>query len=338
MSKEDKSEEIKPKKMKDKEKKKKKVKPGRIVLIILLIVILAGAAFTVLQMKNGAGGGPKGPEGMTEESEKETIFAVTVTEAAKGEIQDFLEVNGDVIPDSSVDLYPDNSGKLSKLYFSLGDYVRKDEVIAEVDPSRPGMSFTANPVKAAISGTITRLPFDIGATVGPQTPIATIGRLNRLQVRTFIPERFISKIRMGMKANLSFESYPSAEFPAVVTEINPVVDEVSRTLEIKMDLVKRDDRIKAGMYAKISLVTEEKSDTVRIPTDCIISRFGETFVFVLDGEDRVAKRLVTPGIQISGVSEISAGLQAGEKVVFQGQTLLDDQAPVKVVRTVQPLQ
>ena len=322
--------------MSKKEKKKRDKKPGRIVLIILLLAILAAGAFTVLSMKNN--GGPKGSPGQDGmEEDKETIFAVTVTEAVSGEIKDLLEVNGDVIPDSSVDLYPDNSGKLSRLYVELGDYVRKGQVIAEVDPSRPGMSYTANPVKAEISGTITRLPFDLGATVGPQSPVATVGRLHNLQVRTYIPERFISKIRMGMKANLTFESYPGEVFPGVVTEVNPVVDEVSRTLEIKMDLVDRDSRIKAGMYAKISLITEEKEDIVRIPSDCIISRFGETFVFVMDGEDRVARRLVTPGIQISGVSEIAEGLKAGERVIYQGQTLLDDQAPVKVVRTMQPL-
>ncbi|OQY31973.1 MAG: hypothetical protein B6241_12570 [Spirochaetaceae bacterium 4572_59] len=309
---------------------------GRIVLIILLLAIVAAGAFTVINMKNGSG--PKDSStGQGINNKKETVFAVTVTEALNGKIKDLLELNGGVIPDSSVDLYPDNSGKLSKLYVELGDYVRKDQLIAEVDPSRPGMSYTANPVKAEISGTITRLPFDIGATVGPQTPIATVGRLHKLQVRTYIPERFISRIRMGMKANLTFESYPGEVFPAVVTEVNPVVDEVSRTLEIKMDLVEKNSRIKAGMYAKISLITEEKDHIVRIPTDCIISRFGDSFVFVMDGENKVIKRIITTGIQINGISEIAKGLEAGEKVVYQGQTLLDDQAPVKVVRTIQPL-
>jgi membrane fusion protein (multidrug efflux system) len=141
---------------------------------------------------------------------------------------------------------------------------------------------------------------------------------------------------MGMKAQLAFESYPGEIFEAVVMELSPIVDEVSRTMEIKMDIVKRDKRIKAGMYAKISLITEVKNDIVRIPSDCIMSRFGETFVFVLDGE-KVSKRLISEGIRIDGVSEIRMGLSAGETIIFQGQTLLDDMAPVKVVRSVQPL-
>ena len=314
------------------EKKKNK---GRIILIILLILIVAAAVVTVLlsRGKDGPGRGKPGAE-----SETETVFAVTVTKAAAGQIKDLLEVNGDVIPDSSVDLYADNSGKLARLYVELGDYVRKNQVIAEVDPSKPGMSYTANPVKAEISGTVTSLPFDIGDTVSTQVPIATVGRLQHLQVRTFIPERFIARISLGMKANLAFEAYPGEEFMAEVSELSPVVDELSRTMEIKMDLHDESKRIKAGMYAKISLITEVKENIVRIPSDCIIERFGETFVFIMDGEERAVKRNVSEGIRIDGVSEIVSGLEAGETIVYQGQTLLDDGAAVKVVRSVQPLQ
>jgi len=317
------------------EKKTKKIKPGRIILIVLLIAVVGYAAFTVMGMKNGKG--EPGKQYAADEDKKETIFAVTTTKAVSGQIKDLLYVNGDVIPASSVDVYSDTSGKLVRVNVSLGEYVKKDQVIAEIDPSRPGMSFTANPVKAIVSGTITSLPFDIGATISPQVPVARIGNLTNLQVRTFIPEKFISRISMGMKAVLSFESYPGETFDAVVMELSPVVDEVSRTMMIKMDIVKRDRRIKAGMYAKISLITEVKDNIVRIPTDSIMSRFGETFVFVMDGEDRVSKRLVKEGIRINGVSEISEGLKEGETIILQGQTLLDDQAPVKVVRSVQPL-
>jgi len=330
------SKEISYAKESEKERKtKKKIKPGRIILLVLLAVVVGYGIFTILGMKNKKG--TPGKSDAVTEAQKDTVFAVTTTKAVSGQIKDLLYINGDVVPASSVEVYPDTSGKLTKLNVSLGEYVRKDQVIAEIDPSKPGMSFTENPVKAIVSGTITSLPFDIGATMSPQVPVAKIGNLTNLQVKTYIPEKFISRIEMGMKAVLSFESYPGETFDAVVMELSPVVDEVSRTMMIKMDIVKRDKRIKAGMYAKISLITQEKKNILRIPTDCIISRFGETFVFALEGEDRVSKRLVKEGIRINGVSEIKEGLNPGDTIIFQGQTLLDDQAPVKVVRTVQPL-
>ncbi len=58
------------------------------------------------------------------------------------------------------------------LYVKVGDTVQKDQVIAEVDPSRPGMTFAASPVKASISGTVTQVPVQIGSVVAPNFHIA----------------------------------------------------------------------------------------------------------------------------------------------------------------------
>ncbi len=314
----------------------KKKHPGRKVFLIILLALIAAAGYLVFTMVSSGKEGPR-KRGGIEQEEGETVFAVTTTQAVSGQIRDHLDVNGDIVAASSVSVYPDTSGKLTRLFAGLGDYVRKNQIIAEVDPSRPGMTYSANPVKAAISGTITSLPIDIGSTVSPQLPVAEIGELSQLQVRTFIPERFISRLSMGMEAGITLEAYPGEIFKAVVTEISPIVDPVSRTLEITMDLATRDPRIKAGMYAEISLITQVKEEIVKIPSDCILDRFGEKFVFVLDTEDSVSKRLIREGISIDGISEIVEGLKQGESMVYQGQTLLDDQARVKVIRSVQPL-
>ena len=318
------------------EEANRKKHPGRKIFLIILLALIGAAGYLVYTMLSGKEEGPRKRGGIVQE-EGETVFAVTATRAVSGQIRDHLDVNGDIVAASSVSVYPDTSGKLTKLYAGLGDYVRKNQIIAEVDPSRPGMTYSANPVKAAISGTITSLPIDIGSTVSPQLPIAEIGELSQLQVRTFIPERFISRLSMGMEAGISLEAYPGDLFKAVVTEISPIVDPASRTLEITMDLASRDPRIKAGMYAEISLITQVKEDIVKIPSDCILDRFGEKFVFVLESENTVSKRLIREGISIDGISEIVEGLKQDESVVYQGQTLLDDQARVKVIRSVQPL-
>ena len=191
-----------------------------------------------------------------------------------------------------------------------------------------------SPVKARVSGTITALPLDRGDAVNPQVPVATIGDLNRLQVVTAIPERFISRISTGMAAEVSLEAWPGHVIPLEISEINPVVDSASRTLEIKMNIPPGQDKAKAGMYAEIRLTTDEKDLVVKVPADTVLRRLGEIFVYVVEG-DLAEKRLVVPGITLGGVVEIIEGLEAGEKVVYQGQTLLEDGVKVRVVREVQ---
>ncbi len=323
----------------EKSRKKKGNRGFLIVIIILVIILLAAAALgvkTIIGKKNGAASGALFGAPAETAAEQEVVFAVNTTESVFGPIADYFETNGEVITASSVDIYADTQGILARLYVGLGDFVRKGQIIAEVDPSRPGLNYTLSPVKARVSGTITSIPLNIGDAVSPAVPVATIGDLNKLQVVCAIPERFISRIRLGMNAEIELEAWPGQSIPLKVNEVNPVVDASSRTLEIKMDIPAGEGKAKAGMYAKVRLTTDEKDRVVKIPADTVLRRLGETFVFVVNGE-RAEKRLVVPGIVLGDIVEIVSGLEAGEKVVYQGQTLLEDGVKVRVVREVQGL-
>lgn len=315
--------------MSDIEKKKSKL-PG----IIITLVVLAVAAVVVVFLTQRSNEAKAELSAAASEQEEEQIFAVNTTLAVEGQISDFLYVNGDIIAEEFVDVYPDAAGKLTDIQVETGDRVRKGDILAYVDPSRPGMNFANSPIYSPISGTITSFPGSIGSTVGQQGPIATIGDLSNLLVRTYISERKISLIALGMPAELTFEAYPGETFNARITELSPVVDPSSRTMEIKLDMISRDGRIKSGMFSKIKITTAVKNNVVKIPTDCIIERFGERFVYVLTEEGRVEKRVITEGISFGDVSEILSGLSTGDEIVIQGQTLLEDGVKVKVIKEI----
>jgi len=266
-----------------------------------------------------------------------TVFAVTVADARREPIADYLSMSGDVIAASSVDVYPETSGKVSRLLVSVGSRVAKDEVIAEVDPSRPGMTFLASPVKAPIAGLVVSLPAQVGAVVAPAAPVAKISRAGGLEVRTYVAERFVSKMRVGLRAELEIEAYPGETFGARVREIYPVIDPASRTMELRLSVAGGEDRLKPGMYAKVRIYTEEKAGVVTVPSSALVRRAGESYVFVVAAdpaspESTVAKRAnVRTGLLVDDRLEIVEGLKAGDRVVVRGQTLLDDGALVNVV-------
>ena len=260
----------------------------------------------------------------------ETVFAVDTTTATGGEILDYLMISGDVVTRTSVDVYPETAGRLSRLPIRLGEYVARDQVIAEVDPSRPGMTFVASPVKSPIAGTVIALPVQEGATVSQAVPVARIGRLDELEVRARVAERFISKVRVGLDAVLRFDAYPEERFRAIVAELSPVVDPQSRTLEVRLRLAPPDRRIKAGMFGQIKIVTSRKQGIVKVPSDVLVQRFGTYYVFVVK-DGGAQRRKVNPGLQIDNKVEITEGLAAGEEVVLRGQTLLEDKSKVRVV-------
>lgn len=267
----------------------------------------------------------------------DTVFAVNVTPAIRGEINDYIEVNGDVQTTASIDVYSDAAGEVARLYVSIGQYVQAEQLIAEIDPSRPGQNFTLSPVKSPIAGTVTQLPIRVGSKVNQSAPIAVVSRTQELEIVVQIAERFISKVVEGLPAIIHLDAFPERQFEAVVSELNPVVDPLTRTLEVKLRFRGDVRRIRPGMYAEVRIITERKEEIVKVPADVVIRRFGEEFVYVVGPDDTAERRIVNPGIEIDNKIEITEGLEEGELVVYQGQNLLEDGSRVRIIDTVTPL-
>ena len=269
------------------------------------------------------------------------VFAVNATKAVKGNIRDYLALSGDIVASSTVDTYSDAAGKISKLYVSIGSRVRKDDPVAEVDPSRPGMEFVYSVVKAPVSGTIVALPAQLGMTINQAVPLARIAGGTGLEIRLFVSERFISRISMNLPCEITLDAWPGEIFKGSVTEISPTVDPASRTMEVKVTVDNTGSKLKAGMFAKVRIITERKDNVVKIPVSAMLNRFGEQYVFVTDLSDPAAtvsrKRLVVPGILIDGVLEIIKGLTPNDEIIIRGQTLIEDGSRINIIERVAPL-
>lgn len=301
-----------------------------------LKTIIAAAA---LALAAGALASCGGKDKKKAEEPAKTVFAVTTTKATKGELKDYLEFGGDIAAKTNVEILPDVSGKIAEIRVKAGDAVQKNEIVALVDPSRPGMNYALGPVKSPISGTITAVNVVAGSMVSPQLAIARVSKVESLEILMNVPERYVSKIRGDQSAYLRLDAYPGEVFAARITEISPVLDQTTRTMSVKLALVRPDARIKAGMFARVKLITDTKSGIVKIPEAAVVTRFGEMFVFVIEkGEaTTVRKQPVTMGIRVDDKTEILKGLVPDEEVVVRGQTLLENGALVNVVSTVEPL-
>lgn len=273
-------------------------------------------------------------EKTAKEEETETIYAVNADIVQAGNLDDYLEFGGDVSSVSAVDVYPDAAGKISRIRVSVGDLVKKDQIIAYVDPSRPGMNYSENPVKAPISGRVTSFPPTIGTMVSQSYSIAKISDTDELQIKVNVAERFISRIRENQTAIVSFDAYPGVEFKARVFEVSPVLDTTSRTMLAKLKVEPADSRIKAGMYARVKLITDTIEGAVVIPNDAIVYRDGKPYVFTAkseSAESSVNMVSVKEGLSVDNKTEIQEGIKEGDIIIIKGQSLLSDGAKVKIL-------
>ncbi|MDR3159997.1 MAG: efflux RND transporter periplasmic adaptor subunit, partial [Spirochaetaceae bacterium] len=256
------------------------------------------------------------------------VFAVNTTTASRGQIRDYLALSGDIVAGSTVDTYSEAAGKITKLYVYAGSVVRRGDPIALVDPSRPGMNYIESVVRAPISGTVVSLPAQVGMTISQQVSLARIAGGGALEIKLYVAERFISRIKLRQPCDITLDAWPGEVFRGTVHEIAPTVDPASRTMEVRVNVENRASKLKAGMFAKARLITEIKDNIVKIPANALVERFGESFVFVVEpdpegGEGFVARRRnVTPGILIDGVLEITEGLSHTDEIIVRGQTLL----------------
>ena len=274
-----------------------------------------------------------------------SVFAVNTTTAVQGQIQDYIALAGDIIAASTVGVVTDvQLGKVVEVYVSVGQRVNKGDRIAAIDPSRPGMDFQWSYMTAPISGTIVALPAQVGMTVSAAAgPLAQIAGGSALEIKLYVAERFISKMAMNLPCEITLDAWPGEIFQGSISEIAPTVDPASRTMEVRVSVKNPGSKLKAGMFAKVRIITERKNNIVKIPASAMLNRFGEQYVYVIaedpenPEQDIVKKRDVVPGIHIDGVLEIQDGLLPDEEIVARGQTLLDDGARVNIIERIAPL-
>jgi multidrug efflux pump subunit AcrA (membrane-fusion protein) len=177
----------------------------KIVIVVLIGVFLA-LSFLSIQATNkktlemasrgNAGAPPAGQipsQNQNQQADKKinaNAISVSVKTMKKETIQSTIKVTGDISSTSEINIFPDTSGKVTRILKNLGETVSKGEIIAYVDPSKPGSSYVSSPVIATISGTIIDLPVDIGDTVNNGTMIATIGSLTDLKITTNVAEKY----------------------------------------------------------------------------------------------------------------------------------------------------
>ena len=271
------------------------------------------------------------------------VYAVNVMTAGQGSISDYISFAGDVMAASSVDVFSDIAGRVNRLSVSVGSRVNRGDLIATVDPSRPGMEFIPSAVRATISGTVVSLPAQLGMTVSQAVPIARIAGGSALEIRLNIAERFISRVGMGQTCEITLDAWPGEIFYGRISEVSPVVDPASRTMEIRITIGNHDFRLKAGMFAKVRIITEQKNNIVKLPSSAMIQRFGEDYVYVAvddpenEGIMTAQKRIIVPGIQIDGMMEVVQGLMPGDDVIVRGQSLLNDGSRINIVERLAPL-
>lgn len=306
----------------------KKKKVGLIVLLLIIVAAVAVIAinpFAKLKALKPALGEQDGTG-----SEKVAI-AVMAFPVVRTSMQNYIRGNGNVVDPKALDVYPEVMGSLTYLDAKVGDKVEKDKVLAKIDPSRAGVVYKESEVKAPASGTILSVNFAKGASVSSQGPLLRIGMLEALEVEMDIAERYIGSVQLGTKAMATFKAYPGREFAGEVTRLSPVLNPTSRTLEIGISLEDPEHLIKSGMFPTVTILTERLSNVLVISRSSVLYDGNQAYVYTVGKTGLAEKKPISIGLVVDDKAEVLSGLEEGQRVITQGQTLLTDGTSVRIV-------
>lgn len=193
-------------------------------------------------------------------------------------------------------------------------------------------------IRAKLAKTVIRAPFEgvtglrqvsPGAYAKAGQDVARLEGIGTLKLDFRVPEAYLRQIRTGQVLTVVVDAYPGESFSGSIYAIEPAVDEATRTVLLRARLPNPGVRLKPGMFARVSLVLAQRENALVVPEQAIVPRGDGRFVFrVVDGKAVLTK--VETGLRRPGEVEISAGLEAGQAIVADGQLRLQDGAAVSV--------
>jgi RND family efflux transporter MFP subunit len=183
-----------------------------------------------------------------------------------------------------------------------------------------------------ISGMITERNYYNGDMYSGQKPVLVVMSINPVKILINVSESNYSKMKLGMPIDVKFDIFQGTKFQGKVSLIYPTIDEASRTFPVEIRLNNNNNKIRPGMFARVTLEFG-KAKRILVPDQSVIKQSGSgaRFIYVYN-EGKVQYKPIEIGRRIDSDYEIISGISAGEQVVIAGQSRLVDGASVKVVK------
>jgi cobalt-zinc-cadmium efflux system membrane fusion protein len=157
------------------------------------------------------------------------------------------------------------------------------------------------------------------------TQCFTLSNMSSVWVLVNVYQNDVAYVHVGDEVIISNEAYPG-EVHGKIQYIAPALDPTTRTLQARIEAQNPGERLKKDMYVTAQIRAGSISNAIMIP-DAGVLRDSDNmpYVYIQTGENQFARRMVTLGESQGGKTQVTAGLQAGDKIVGDGSLFLQFQ-------------
>jgi len=182
---------------------------------------------------------------------------------------------------------------------------------------------------AQMSGIVIKKNVNEGMYVKTGSPIYTLADLDRVWVILEAYESDLHGLRLKQQVQFSVESYPGTIFQGQVSYIDPLVNQKSRTIRVRLNVDNRDARLKPGMFVRASAADMTITDASKLPllipasAPLVTGKRALVYVQVPHKSGIYIGREIVLGPRVGDYYEVKSGLKEGELVVTRGNFKID---------------
>jgi len=229
--------------------------------------------------------------------------------------------------------------ELAKLNAARSEKLRADSTISQSELDQAEATLKQNQADAdAIRATIDkkniRAPFDgnlgirlvnLGEQLDVGKGIVSLQSLTPVFVDFSLPQQDLSQIATGLKVRVTSDSYPSNSFFGELTAINPDLDAMTRSVQLRAKFENAGQLLRPGMFVRAEVILPQEQDVLAIPATAILSApYGDS-VFVItpqiaDGKTNLVaqQKFIRTGKAHGDFVSVESGLNPGDKVASAG--------------------
>lgn len=268
--------------------------------------------------------------GKKEGGKKDNAVSVIVQKLQKGKLEQYLNLSGALSARDEVNIYPDVNGKIANITMLEGKFVYKGQAVMYVDRFQVGAEFALSPVKAPLSGYVTRIMVSIGQNVSPAVPVASVGNIDKIDILIYVPESKINEVLIGQKVYISVPAFPGKKFEGVIYRKDKAVDPLSHTLLVRASIDNKTKELLPGMYSDVSIFVRSAENVFVVPNSAIFKNNKEYFVYLNITNTAVLQK-VEYFFEYMDQVAIKSGLKEGDELVVFGREFLKDGSPIKPI-------
>ena len=201
--------------------------------------------------------------------------------------------------------------------------VPADAIKALETTGKPGTSLI---LRSPISGTVLEKKAFQGQYTTPQNELYVVADLSTVWVQGKVFEYELPHVKIGMPVAVTLSSLPMQQFTGKVVFIDPVVDETTRSVQVRVELPNPDGQLKPGMFGHI-VISDSMGSGLTIPASAVIRAGERDIVFRAVSADRfLPVQVKISPLRFDDRFQILEGLKAGDEVVTSANFLLDSES------------